>query len=189
MNKYDIVVSGAAEVSKCCENIVEISKEVGREVARQGCTLITGATTGVPYYAALGCNEAKGFNIGFSPAATEKSHIKTYNLPIEPFDIMVYTGADYVGRDVVMTKAADGVIIVCGRLGTLHEFVTAFETGKVIGVLTSTGGTADMIKEIMFRLNKRRKEKILYSDSPKELVKKVIEQIRKKKNDNNKFFK
>jgi len=53
--KYEIAVSGAAQISHCCKNIIELSKEVGREVARQNCNLVTGATTGVPYYAVLGC--------------------------------------------------------------------------------------------------------------------------------------
>ena len=108
--KYNIVVSGAAEVGHCCEKIEEISKEVGREIARQKHTLISGATTGVPYFSAIGCNEEGGFNVGFSPAATEREHLKAYKLPLEPFNIMIYTGGDYAGRDIIMTKSADAVI-------------------------------------------------------------------------------
>jgi len=186
--KYNIVVSGAARIGHCCDSIMEISKDVGREVARNNCVLITGATTGVPYFAALGCKEAGGFNVGFSPAISEASHIKTYRLPIEPFDVMVYTGADYVGRNVIMTKSADGVIIICGRMGTLHEFTTAFEIQKPIGVLVGTGGTADKIKEIASG-PARGAKKIIYEKDPKILVKKLIEEIEKEKKSNQKFLK
>ena len=146
--KYEIVVSGAAQMSHCCKNIKELAKEVGREIARQKCNLVTGATTGAPYFVALGCKEAGGFVIGFSPATSEEAHLKTYKLPLKPFNVMVYTGADYTGRNVIMTKSADGVIIICGRMGTFHEFATAFEVQKPIGVLEGTGGTADKIKLI-----------------------------------------
>lgn len=185
--KYNIVVSGAAEVGHCCEKIEELSKEVGREIAKQQHTLVSGATTGVPYFSAIGCNEEGGFNIGFSPAATEKEHLKTYKLPLEPFNIMIYTGGDYAGRDIIMTKSADAVIIICGRIGTLHEFTTAVETQKIIGVLEGTGGMADKIRGIAESYCKIAK-KIIYERDPKILVQKIIREIERQKNDNSKIL-
>lgn len=184
--KFEIVVSGAAQTSHCCKNIEGLSKEVGREIARQNCNLVTGATTGVPYFAALGCKEAGGFSIGFSPAVSEAAHLKTYRLPLAPFDIMIYTGADYTGRNVMMTKSADGVIIICGRMGTLHEFVTAFELQKPIAVLEGSGGTADKIRQIATGPY-RGVKKIVYEKDPKALVKKLIELIKKEKKENAKL--
>ena len=178
--KYEIVVSGAAQMSHCCKNIKKIAKEVGREIARQKCNLVTGATTGVPYFVALGFKEVGGFAIGFSPATSEEAHLKTYKLPLEPFNVMVYTGADYTGRNVIMTKSADGVIIICGRMGTLHEFTTAFEVQKPIGVLEKTGGTADKIRLIATGPFRGAK-KIIYEKEPKKLVKKLINLINKEK--------
>jgi len=183
--KYNIVVSGAAQISHCCKGIEKLSKEVGKEVARQKCVLITGATTGVPYFAAQGCKDVGGFNVGFSPAISEAAHLKTYKLPVDPFDVMIYTGADYAGRDVIMTKAADGVIIICGRMGTLHEFSTAFETRKPIGVLEGTGGTADKIRQIATGPY-RGVKKIIYEREPKILVRKLLEAIRVEKKQNSK---
>jgi len=184
--RYKIAVSGAAIVSHCCKGIEEVSKEVGREIARQKCVLVTGATTGVPYFAAQGCKKVGGFSVGFSPATSEAAHLKTYRLPIDPFDVMIYTGADYVGRNVIMTKSVDGVIIVCGRMGTLHEFATAFEIQKPIGVLEGTGGTADKIK-IIATGPYRGVKKIIYEKDPKKLVQKLIEQIKKEKKMNSKL--
>lgn len=174
--KFNIVVSGAAVMDVCCDNIKEISKEVGAEIARQGHTLVTGATSGVPYYAAIGCDEAGGENIGFSPAESKIEHIKRYKLPTDPFDIMIYTGSDYVGRDVTMTKSADGVIIVCGRIGTLHEFTTAVECGKPVGILEKSGGMADKIRYILDE-NRRIKSPIVFERDPKVLVTKLLELI------------
>ena len=178
--KYKIAVSGAARVGHCCQGIKEISKEVGREISRQNCILITGATTGIPYFAALGCKEVGGFNVGFPPATSEAAHLKTYKLPVDPFDVMIYTGADYVGRNVIMTKSVDGVIIICGRMGTLHEFATAFEIQKPIGILEGTGGTADKIRKIATGPY-RGVKKIIYEKSPKKLVEKLIKQIKREK--------
>ena len=177
---YKIVVSGAAKIDHCCENIKEISKEVGREIARHKCVLVTGGTTGVPYFATLGFKEIGGFSVGFSPAISEAAHVKTYKLPTKPFDVMIYTGADYTGRNMIMTKAADGVIVICGRMGTFHEFVTAFEIQKPVGVLEGTGGTADKIRQIAkgpFRGYRR----VFYETEPKALVENLISDIKKQK--------
>jgi uncharacterized protein (TIGR00725 family) len=176
--KHTIAVSGAARIGHCCKDIKRISTEVGREIARRGCILVTGATTGVPYFSALGCDEEGGFNVGFSPAISEKAHIKTYKLPMEPFDVMIYTGADYVGRNMLMTKAVDGVIIICGRMGTMHEFATAFEIKKPIGVLVGSGGTADKIK-LLVAGPQRSAKKIIYEKDIKKLVGKLIDLIEK----------
>jgi hypothetical protein len=174
--RYNIVVSGAARISHCCQGIEELSEEVGKEIARQKCVLVTGATTGVPYFAAMGCKKAGGFNIGFSPATSEAAHVKTYKLPTDAFDLMVYTGADYVGRDTIMTKSADAVIIICGRMGTFHEFATAFEIQKPVGILEGSGGTADKIKSVVTG-PAREVKKIIYERDPIELVRKIIKTI------------
>lgn len=178
--QYKIAVSGAAVIKHCCDNIILLSKEVGKEIARHGCLLVSGATTGVPYFSAIGCKESGGFNVGFSPAESEVDHVKRYRLPVDAFDVMVYTGSDYSGRDIIMTKSADAVMIVCGRMGTLHEFTTAVECRKPIGVLIGSGGTADKIKDLVKGTYSGMK-KIIYDNDPKALVERVICEVIKEK--------
>lgn len=178
--KFKIAVSGAAETGHCAPDALEKAKELGREIVGHNAVLVNGATTGFPYWAAIGAKEAGGFTIGLSPASTEKEHIEKYNLPVDYMDMIVYTGFDYSGRNLLLTRSADAVIIGCGRMGTLNEFTIAFEDQKPIGVLTETGGTADLIEEIV-KKSHRPNEKIVYDPDPKKLVEKVIELIRKEK--------
>ncbi|MFC1630005.1 hypothetical protein ACFL06_00520 [Patescibacteria group bacterium] len=181
--KYKIAVSGAARIGHCSRNATKVAEEVGREIARQKCILVTGATTGIPDYSARAFKKTGGFSIGFSPAASEAAHIKAYKLPTEPFDVIVYTGFDYSGRNLLMTNAADGVIIICGRMGTLNEFTIAFEDQKPIGVLEGSGGTADKIKFIATG-PVRGTKRIIYERDPKLLVKKLIKLIEREKKAN-----
>ncbi|MEK7566862.1 MAG: hypothetical protein AAB527_01890 [Patescibacteria group bacterium] len=178
--KFKIAVSGAAETGHCAPDALEKAKELGREIVRHKGVLVNGATTGFPYWAAIGAKEEGGFTIGLSPAATEKEHIEKYNLPVDYMDMIIYTGFDYSGRNLLLTRSADAVIVGCGRMGTLNEFTIAFEDDKPIGVLTGTGGTADLIEEIVEKSH-RPNEKIIYDPDPKKLVEKVIELIRKEK--------
>jgi len=175
--RYKIAVSGAAKTGHCSKNIKKVAEEIGREIVRKNCVIITGATTGVPYYAAQGAKKAGGISIGFSPAASESEHKKVYKLPIDQFDVMVYTGFDYSGRNLLMTRAADAVIVACGRMGTLNEFTIAYEDRKPIGVLLGSGGTADLIKYLTKRPHKKRGP-IFYDTNPKKLVQKLVKHLK-----------
>ena len=180
LNKYKIAVAGAAHIGHCSVGAKKASEQVGREIALQGCVLVTGATVGLPYWAAVGAKKAKGFSIGFSPAATEIAHKKVYRLPLDRFDIIVYTGFGYPGRNLLMTRSADGVIVICGRMGTLNEFTIAFEDEKPVGILVGSGGTADKIKDILSGPF-RGKMNTVYEKEPKKLVRELIKLIKKEK--------
>ncbi len=181
--KYKICVSGAAETGLCSIDAIEKAEAVGREIAKHGMVLVTGATTGIPYWAAKGAKEAGGMVIGLSPAASEAAHLKTYRLPTDYHDLMIYTGFEYAGRNLLLTRSSDAVITICGRIGTIGEFSVAFEDQKINGVLEGTGGAADMLREILDRA-KRGNGKIVFSRDPKELVVKVLEMIRQRVHEN-----
>lgn len=183
--KYKICVSGAAETGHCAIDALEKAEQIGREIANAGMVLVTGATTGIPYWSAKGAKEAGGMVIGLSPAASEAAHIKSYKLPTDYHDVIVYTGFDYSGRNLLLIRSSDAVINICGRLGTLNEFTIAFEDHKPIGVLTETGGMADMIKDIVDKSH-RGPGKVIYEPDPKKLVEKLIDMIEKEKENNNK---
>ncbi len=178
--KIKIAVSGAAETGHCSPHVLELTKELGREIVRQGAVLVTGATTGAPYWATIGAKEEGGFVIGVSPAASEMEHVKRYQLPVDYQDIIIYTGFGYAGRNLLLTRTADAVIVSCGRMGTLNEFTIAFEDDKPIGVLTKTGGTADQIRAIVAEAH-RGPGKIVYDSAPQRLVAKVIGLVKKEK--------
>lgn len=178
--KYKIAVSGAAETGHCDGNALEMAREMGKEIVRQNGVLLTGATIGIPYEAARGAKEEGGISIGLSPAATERAHVKTYHLPVDYFDLIIYTGFDYSGRNLFLTRSADAIIVICGRMGTLNEFTIAFEDAKPIGVLEGTGGTADMIREIVGKSH-RGPGKIVYDSDPKRLLEKLLKLVKKEK--------
>ncbi len=178
--KYKICVSGAAETGQCGKNAMELATQMGREIANHNGVILTGATSGIPYFAARGAKKAGGISIGLSPAATEKAHVRTYHLPTDYFDLIIYTGFDYSGRNLLLTRSADAVVLICGRMGTLNEFTIAFEDNKPIGILEGTGGTADMIREIV-KKSHRGPGKIVYDSNPKHLLEKLLKLIKKEK--------
>ncbi len=174
--QYKIAVSGSAN-NNCAPGAFKKSFEVGRQVALHGCVLITGATIGVPEWATRGAKSVGGVSIGLSPAVSKQAHIHTYRLPTRYMDLIIYTGFDYSGRNMLMTRSSDAVIVICGRIGTLNEFTTAFEDKRVVGVLTGTGGVEQDIDHIL-DLAKRGRKRIVFDNDPKILIDKVIKLIR-----------
>jgi len=175
-----ICVSGAAETGHCGVDALDKAKELGKEIVRQGAILLTGATTGFPLWAAMGAKEAGGISIGFSPAANEKEHVQIYKLPLDYFDLIIYTGFGFPGRDILLTRSADGVICGCGRIGTIHEFTVAFEDNKVIGIFEGDWDMDEQLKDIINK-SRRAHDKIVAEENPKKIVEKVIALIKKDK--------
>ncbi len=174
--RYKICVSGAAETGVCAPESLEKAEEVGREIARRGLVLVTGATTGIPYWAAKGAKLEGGIVVGLSPAASKAAHLKTYHLPVDYHDLIIYTGFEYAGRNLLLTRASDAVITICGRIGTLNEFTIAFEDQKPIGVLEGTGGTADMLRGLIERSH-RGPGKVVFSRDPADLLDRLLDLI------------
>lgn len=175
-----ICVSGAAETGTCGLDAFEKAKEVGREIARHGAIVTTGATTGFPMYAAMGAKDECGFSIGFSPAANEREHVETYKLPLDFMDVVVYTGFGYSGRDLLLVRSSDAVVIGCGRIGTLNEFAVAFEDRRPIGILEGSWETDEILKNVIKEAH-RPNDKIIYDADPKRLVERLMEMVQKDK--------
>ncbi len=171
--KYKICVSGAAETGHCAKDAFEKAEAIGAEIAKRDLVLVTGATTGIPYWSAKGAKMAGGLVIGLSPAASRVAHVKSYRLPTDYHDMIIYTGFEYAGRNLLLTRSSDAVITICGRVGTLNEFTIAFEDQKPMGVLEGTGGTADYIRELLEKSH-RGMGNVVFSTDPAELVDKVL---------------
>ncbi len=179
-NQIKICVSGAAETGHCGVDALEKAKELGREIARQGAVLVTGATTGFPFWTAMGAKEVGGISIGVSPASSEREHVEVYKLPLDYMDLVIYTGFGYAGRDLLLTRSSDAVICGCGRVGTIHEFAIAFEDGKVIGIFEGPWEMGDELKDIIAK-GHRPNAKITLGTEPKKLVSDVISLVKKYK--------
>ncbi|MEI6494932.1 MAG: hypothetical protein WCO03_02610, partial [bacterium] len=128
--KVKICVSGSADTAHLPPETLDIAKVLGEEIAGQGAVLTTGATTGFPLWVAKAMKEAGGFSLGLSPAETEREHVDYYKLPLEYMDFIIYTGQGYAGRDILLTRTSDAIVVGPGRIGTFHEFTVAFEDHK-----------------------------------------------------------
>lgn len=179
-DKLTICVSGAAK-GKTVNLDYELAFELGKNIAKMGHTLITGATVGLPDWAAQGAKSAGGMSIGISPAASFREHVNTYRLPTTSYDFILYTGLNYVGRDALLVQSADAVLSVGGRMGTVHEFATALESHVPVGILTESGGTSQEFEHLMLAAGLCHdgvcdgKHEVMFDSDPKSLLKRIID--------------
>ncbi|GAC1498549.1 MAG: hypothetical protein NVS1B10_00480 [Candidatus Saccharimonadales bacterium] len=168
---YQICVSGAAKGDSVEEGKL-LAASLGRAIAESGHALMTGATIGLPNYAAEAYKKAGGeMSVGISPAASKVEHVMKYRLPTLAYDTIIYTGLHYVGRDTLLITSSDAVVSIGGRLGTLHEFTIALETDTPIGFLQGAGGISEEIQTLMGLAHPlRQNAMVTFNESPEALI-------------------
>ena len=156
------------------DEVRERAYQLGRAIADQNATLITGACPGLPYQAVRGAKAAGGLVVGISPGLSLDEHRGKYESPVDGFDVLIYTGSGLMGREITNIRSCDIVIIAGGRTGTLGEFAIAYDEGRLIGVLTGTGGITALIPEMINVSQKQTGAHVIYDDDPPALVTRLI---------------
>lgn len=170
---YQICVSGAHN-GHSVEEGKRMATELGIAIAKAGHSLLTGATIGLPNYAAEAYKAAGGkMSVGISPAASKIEHVIKYRLPTKAYDTILYTGLHYVGRDSLLINSSDAVVSLGGRMGTLHEFAISMETDTPIGFLQGAGGVSTEILDVLKAAGEARNQNVIFSDNPDELLAKL----------------
>ncbi len=111
------------------QRILEWAEEVGQLLARGGATVVTGGMGGVMRAASRGAAGVGGQTIGILPGA-DPGEANEY------VQIAIPTGLG-VARNLVVVTAADAVLAVGGRHGTLSEIGLALRQGREVVTLSS----------------------------------------------------
>lgn len=185
--KYKIGVFGSAEGN--LGKVIPKAHALGKKLGEISAIVITGASTGLPYEVAKTAKDNGSEVWGYSQARTLKDQENlTPNCDPSIYKKLIFIPQNYEFasnndvckkyRNVTSTATCDAGIIIAGRWGTLNEFTNLYDMGKVIGVLTGTGGIADELPYLCKKINKKSKAKIIFSDSPRDLIAIVIAQLK-----------
>ena len=111
------------------QRILDWAEEVGQLLARAGATVVTGGLAGVMEAASRGAAAAGGRTVGVLPGADPDASNRYIQIPIA-------TGLG-VARNLVVVTAADAVVAIGGRHGTLSEIALALRMGRHVVALSS----------------------------------------------------
>jgi uncharacterized protein (TIGR00725 family) len=111
------------------QRLLDWAEEAGLLLARSGATVVTGGLGGVMQAASRGASLAGGMTIGILPGA-DAAEANPYVRQAIP------TGLG-VARNLVVVTAADAVLAIGGRHGTLSEIGLALRQGREVVTLSS----------------------------------------------------
>lgn len=167
------------------------AKELGAILGKKKLRIVTGACSGLPYLVASIANKYGSEVWGYSPEI-DVEHQKLFT-PED--DLSIYTKIIYMPKDfelittyevcrkyrnVLSTATCDAGIIISGRWGTMNEFTCLHDYGKVIGVLTGTGGIADELPVLYKKIKKKSNAVVIFESETILLIKKIITELKKK---------
>ncbi len=113
--------------SSCSNKNYKIAKKLGELIAKESWVLICGGGPGVMEAACRGAKKENGLTVGILPSYAGKE-ANNY------LDVKIPTGLGYV-RNTLVVRAADYLIAVDGKYGTLSEIGFALSGNKkVIGI-------------------------------------------------------
>lgn len=195
MTKYHIGVFGSAAdmTPEQSQRATELGTVLGQYASQV--VIITGGCSGLPY--AVASTAAKhGVEVwGYSPmCSAEQQMLKYPNDDITIYKKLFYVPDNYHElllvpqdfdqkndhalrahfRNVRSVTNCHAGIIISGRWGSLNEFTILYDMGKLIGVLTGTGGAADELPSLTQKISKSTGAKVLFNNSANELVKEIL---------------
>ena len=158
----NIVVSGEGKMSSSTKRpriavcgsdgvispkVEAVANQVGREIAENGGILICGGRGGVMEAASRGAKEAKGITVGILPGADSREANSYVDVPIP-------TSLERL-RNFLVVRAAEAVICISGRWGTLSEIAMAMDIGLPVIIIRGTGGVVDWLTENPLRIDQK----------------------------------
>lgn len=166
---------------------IQKTRQLGEELGKRDCIVITGACPGLPFEAANVARQKGAPWWGFSPCLNQEEQQKfTPDQDLSIYDKLIYVPLDYEFadqdlvkkkyRNVSSTATCDAGIIISGRWGTLNEFTNLVDMGKIISVLTDTGGVADELQGLNEKI-KKGQPTIIFESNPKILVEKLFQAL------------
>jgi len=114
--------------------MLEVAEKVGCGIAQKGGILVCGGRGGVMEAACRGAKTAHGLTVGLLPDSKLEANAFV--------DVPVPTGLG-MRRNFLVVSAADVVIAIGGRWGTLSEICYAIIFEKPVVLVVGTGGCVD----------------------------------------------
>jgi len=147
---------------------LEVAEQVGRGIAQRGGVLVCGGRGGVMQAACKGAKEMKGVTVGLLPDSKDEAN--------EFVGIPLSTGLG-MRRNFLVVSAADAVIAIGGRWGTLSEISFAMIFQIPVVLVAGTGGCVDEL--VTGNLMKESESRLYVAGSAEEAVEKAFVLCRK----------
>ena len=138
MRRPQIAVIGSASGD---DALLSLARAFGEAVVDRGWRIVCGGLTGVMQAVAEGARRSAAATGGDVIGVLPTLDPDTANASV---DIVIPTGMDRA-RNILVVGAGDVIVALGGGAGTLSELALAWQLGKPIVALTSSGGWAEAL--------------------------------------------
>ena len=115
--------------SSCSKKDYRIAQKMGQLIALEGWVLICGGSSGIMEAVCKGAKQKGGLTVGILPSYTGEEANRY-------LDVKIPTGFGYA-RNTLVIRAADVVIAISGKSGTLSEIAFSLcEEKPILGINT-----------------------------------------------------
>jgi len=170
MKKLISVIGSDGSDINLSKHALEIAEEIGGLIAKKNAILICGGRGGIMEAACKGAKGEQGTTVGILPESKDEAN--------EFVDISIPTALGNM-RNFLVVNAADVVIAICGRWGTLNEISFAMILKKPLILIKGTGGCVDKMVDGL--LMPHVESTYYVADSAEDAVAKAFEVINKTK--------
>jgi len=120
-----VVVYGSSQPREGSEPY-ERAREIGRALAREGWTVVTGGYAGIMEAVSRGAKEAGGVTVGITTASSGR--------PANPYLDREIRVSSYGNRLLELTRQGNAFVVMPGGSGTLAELFLTWELEKNTGI-------------------------------------------------------
>ena len=180
MEKFKFAVLGSSSVAED-STAGRKAYSVGMHIASRKGVLLSGGCLGLPHAAVQGARSVGGLTIAISPAMSREDHSLVYSYPTDS-EIILYTGMERKGRNVILVRSADACVFMGVGMGTLNEFTIAFDdldSSCAIGVLLDSGGYSGEFLRLAEMAGRAPRAALIAESDPEKLVEALFDHLGK----------
>lgn len=145
----------------------ELSEQLGHAIMSAGLGLVTGGLGGVMEATSRGAAESPAYGEGRILAIVPGEDSASAN----PHADWVIPSGLGIARNVLVVRSADAIIAIDGGAGTLSELALAWQLGKPVVALGTTGWAGELAGRA---IDDRRPDEVLRATTPKQAVELVM---------------
>jgi len=151
--------------------IIKKAKKIGKLIAKNKHTIVTGGTNGYPHIVAQSAISVGGKVISYAVGKSISDHYQFHDVDLSKYTNIIFQkkyfnkkllGIDNYLRSLDMCFNVDIAIVISGKVGTMYEITIISGMSKDIYVLEGSGGvTGKTIKEFA-KEGHKTKSKIIF---------------------------
>ena len=151
---------------------------LGKEIASKGHVLLSSVDLNLTHRVAAGASDKAGLSIGFSPAASLRSHVSDLQLPTDVYDWLYFSNLKQVALLAALIQSSQALLLVGGVMSNMSELALASDSFLPVGILLdeSNQKNNDLLKYLKSLPVEKQRHIVVHAD-PRILLDTILKML------------